>query len=242
MKVRIVAPRLRNFTYFAGAAKHHKSSGEYREVSCCHHHRNDSWRYRLNVIPESVQMDGTIRAFDQDIHKEIQTRVKNTAALIAKSAGASAEVTIVELYDVTVNDEALTERMLPTLSRAADGHLAKMDLIGGAEDFPFFGKEVPAFFFFLGVTPKDRDPKTAPANHSPTFFVDESARSRLEYAPSPESHGLLADELRANRSRAEKGRHRSNNMRTEGCGRDPAGAGTESGFALLRVHSYLFVV
>jgi metal-dependent amidase/aminoacylase/carboxypeptidase family protein len=95
--------------------------------------------------------------------------------LIAKSAGATAEVTIVELYDVTVNDEALTEQFVPTLSRAAQGQLVKMDLMSGSEDFSFFGKEVPAFFFFLGITPKDRDPKTAPAAHSPSFFLDESA-------------------------------------------------------------------
>lgn len=124
---------------------------------------------RYNIIPDSVQMDGTIRAFDQEVHKDIETRVKNTAELIAKSACATAEVTIVELYDVTVNDETLTERIVPTLSRAAQGQLVKMDFISGAEDFSFFGKEVPAFFFFLGITPKDRDPKMLPLTTAHPF-------------------------------------------------------------------------
>ncbi len=33
----------------------------------------------------------------------------------------------------------------------------------------------PGFFYFVGVTPRDRDPRSAPANHSPEFFIDEEA-------------------------------------------------------------------
>ena len=50
-----------------------------------------------------------------------------------------------------------------------------MPLVSGAEDFSFFGNEVPGFFFFLGVTPEGQDPAKAPNNHSPLFYVDEPA-------------------------------------------------------------------
>jgi len=46
----------------------------------------------------------------------------------------------------------------------------------GSEDFPYFTSTgVPGFFFFVGVTPRDQDPKQAAVNHSGKFFLDESA-------------------------------------------------------------------
>ena len=44
-----------------------------------------------------------------------------------------------------------------------------------AEDFSFFAREVPGFFFFVGATPPDKDPLQAASNHSPDFFLDEKA-------------------------------------------------------------------
>jgi amidohydrolase len=79
-------------------------------------------------------------------------------------------------YPVTVNDPGLTERMLPTLRRVAGTDNVRVGpLTGTSEDFSYYQQKVPGLFFFLGVTPRDRDAKTAPANHSPLFFADESA-------------------------------------------------------------------
>ena len=130
---------------------------------------------RLNVIPDTVQMDGSIRSFDTEVRKELHERVTRTAEEIAKSAGATAEVSIVDLYNVTVNDKALVAQTVPTLAWAAGRPPTEMPLVSGSEDFSFFGNEVPGFFFFLGVTPAGQDPATAPANHSPAFYVDEAA-------------------------------------------------------------------
>ena len=74
----------------------------------------------------------------------------------------------------TINDPALTNRMLPSLERAAPGKVRESDLITAAEDFTFFQRQVPGMLFFLGITPPGQVGK-APANHSPLFFVDESA-------------------------------------------------------------------
>ncbi len=66
--------------------------------------------------------------------------------------------------------------MMPSLVKVfGDEGVVELGLITGAEDFSFFANEVPGLFFFLGVTPKDRDYKTAPTYHSPLFYVDESA-------------------------------------------------------------------
>ncbi len=131
---------------------------------------------RGNIIPDEVVMTGTIRTFDSAIRKDIHRRVRHTAEHIAESAGATAVVRIAYGYPVTFNDPALTEQMAPTLKRVAGPDKVFLaPPITGAEDFSYFAQEVPGLYIFLGVTPEDQDPATAPRNHSPLFFADESA-------------------------------------------------------------------
>ena len=130
---------------------------------------------RGNIIPDTVVMVGTIRTLDPAHQKDIHDRVKRTAERIAESAGATADVRISMGYPITYNDPALTQRMLPTLRRAASGKVAEAQLVTGAEDFSFFQQRMPGVYFFLGVTPPGTDPRTAAKNHSPHFFADEAA-------------------------------------------------------------------
>ena len=121
-------------------------------------------------------MTGTIRTFLPEVQDAIEDRVRQTALRIAESAGARAEVRIERGYPVTVNDPALTAKMIPSLERVAgaDGVVVASQ-VTGAEDFSYFAQEVPGLYFFLGITPLDQDPDTAPRNHSPYFFADEGA-------------------------------------------------------------------
>jgi amidohydrolase len=131
---------------------------------------------RFNIVPETVELQGTVRAFNEDVRKDIHRRIRDIATKTAEAAGGSAELTYGIGYPVTINDPALTERMAPTLKRVAGADNVRIGpLTGTAEDFSFFQQKVPGMFFFLGVTPKDRDARTAPQNHSPLFFADESA-------------------------------------------------------------------
>lgn len=133
---------------------------------------------RGNIIPDSVVMVGTIRTFDEKMRKEIHERVIRTAEEIAKSAGATARVSIPGggAAMVTYNDPALTEKMAPTLKRTAgEGGLTVINPVTGSEDFPAYTQNIPGLFYFLGGLPKGGDPTTAPRNHSPYFFVDEGA-------------------------------------------------------------------
>lgn len=130
---------------------------------------------RSNIIPDKVVMVGTIRNFDMGIrdivHENLEQIVENTA----KASGARAELVIHKGYPVTVNNPELTEQMLPSLKKVfGDSNVMDMGQITGAEDFSFFAQEVPGFFFFMGVTPHEIDAKSAPTNHSPLFFVEES--------------------------------------------------------------------
>lgn len=131
---------------------------------------------RSNIIPDNVELIGTIRTFDQTMRADIKKRLAKTAELVAESAGAKADVHIDHGYPVTVNNVALTQKMTPTLARIAGAdNIITTDLITGAEDFSYYALETPGLFYFLGVTPKDQNAKTAPSNHSPQFYVDESA-------------------------------------------------------------------
>ncbi len=129
---------------------------------------------RNNIIPDRARLVGTIRTFDDAMRDDVHAQVKRIAERIAQAHGATAEVTIETGYPVTANDPALLERMRPTLERVAPGRVAEVTKITGAEDFSFYARKVPGLFVFLGVTPKEKV-ATADSNHSPRFFIDESA-------------------------------------------------------------------
>lgn len=132
---------------------------------------------RSNIIPDSVEMRGTIRTFDARMREDIVERMKRTVEAIAASSGATAHLTIDSASEpVLVNDPTLTELVLPSLRRlVGPDRLKVISLQTGAEDFAYFAQEVPGFYFFVGVTPPDTDVANAPTNHSPRFFIDEQA-------------------------------------------------------------------
>jgi amidohydrolase len=130
---------------------------------------------RKNIIPDDVQMEGTIRSFDEGQRDAIHEHVKRITEMIAASGGAKARVQIKRGYDVVVNDPALTAFAIPSMQRIAGGdNVRVVDKVCGAEDFSFYQKVVPGFFFRVGCTPRDKDPMKVAPNHSPRLFVDEA--------------------------------------------------------------------
>lgn len=129
---------------------------------------------RHNIIPDNVEMTGTVRTFGDDIQQQVNADITRAAEHIAKASGAEAEVTIIDNYATTINSPDLTEQMLPTLKRAADDQVFPSPLVTASEDFSFFAQQAPGLFFFLGVTPSEQMGRAAP-NHSPEFTVDDAA-------------------------------------------------------------------
>ncbi|WP_457652986.1 amidohydrolase [Rhodocaloribacter sp.] len=131
---------------------------------------------RGNIIPDEVEMTGTIRAFDSEMQKDIHRRIRRTAEKIAESAGATAEVDIRIGYPVTYNDPTLAREMDATLRRVAgDANVLEAPRQMGAEDFSYYAREVPGLFFFLGIRAPGAPLSEYAPNHSPLFKVDESA-------------------------------------------------------------------
>ena len=128
-----------------------------------------------NVIPERVDMAGTIRTYDEQARKQVKDDIRRTAEGIAQSALARAEVTMTDMYATTINNDDLARSMRPVLAQASGRPVSVSPLQGASEDFSFYAQATPGLFVFLGITPRNQDPSTAAPNHSPNFFVDEPA-------------------------------------------------------------------
>lgn len=132
---------------------------------------------RYNIVPDRAELIGTIRTFDP---KQRETVIANMQRIVENTAVANGATATFRIEPgsnpVLFNDPELTEKMVPTLMRiAGEGKMSLSPLITGAEDFAYFARKVPSMYFRVGVTPPDRDPQTAPSNHSDYFYVDEKA-------------------------------------------------------------------
>lgn len=121
-------------------------------------------------------MEGTIRTLDTAMQSDIHRRIQRTAKLIAQSSGATAEVTITDGYPITYNNPKLTAKSAAVLKNTYGANRVVLTPAWtGAEDFSFYAREVPGFFFFVGACPAGNDPKPAPSHHTPDFIIDEGA-------------------------------------------------------------------
>jgi len=128
---------------------------------------------RYNVIPDKVDMEGTIRSFDPGMREYIHGAIERTARLIAESAGAEVEVEISQGPPALQNNAELTSLVMPALERASGHPVLSIQPQTVAEDFAEYGSVAPAVFVFLGNWPEELDPSTQPTNHSPFFDMHE---------------------------------------------------------------------
>jgi amidohydrolase len=133
---------------------------------------------RNNIIPASAMLEGTIRTFKDSFADQIREEIKLIAENVAAAhhATAVAEFKVYGGYPVTFNDEGLTTKYSSSLIEATEGDFFEARVPRtGAEDFSFYAQQVPGLFFFLGVNAPGVD--DSPSNHSPFFYVDDSALS-----------------------------------------------------------------
>ena len=154
---------------------------------------------RNNIVPETARLSGTIRTFDPNVRAQVHEKIERIVTQVAQSQGATATVEIDPGVPVTYNHAELTSQLRPTLEAVyGSDNVSLPPLITGAEDFSFFQEQVPGFFFFIGGRPNDVPAKMAIPNHSPFFYVDESALPLGVHAMSR----LAVDYLRAGANHA----------------------------------------
>jgi amidohydrolase len=132
---------------------------------------------RSNIIPEQVEMIGTIRALSPEDRKHLHASIRRVAGNVAEGLGVTAEVQIPMsmAYPVTYNDEKLTAAMVPALHAAAGAdkvHLLRAQT--GAEDFSFIADKVPSLYIEVGGRPANVKEEEAADHHTPDFFIDDS--------------------------------------------------------------------
>ena len=131
---------------------------------------------RYNIIPQTVQMQGTIRYLNPDTRERLYERIRRTVTETAAATGATAEVTITENAIPTVNPPTLMARTRAAVARAlGEDHVNSGLPVMPAEDFAYFQQAVPGVFFFYGVNPPGVTQAEAAPNHNPRFFVHEPA-------------------------------------------------------------------
>ncbi len=130
---------------------------------------------RANIIPETAQMDGTIRSLDATMRKETHEKIKQTANAIAAANGATVEVDIKTQTLVNYNDPALAKKAAISLTKVAGvENVLESNWTTAAEDFSFYGERAPTFFFSLGGMEKGKKSNEVGGHHTPDFYLDES--------------------------------------------------------------------
>ena len=130
---------------------------------------------RANIIAGEVRMEGTLRTHSEAVRERARSLIREILTGVAAAHGAKAEVTwSAASYPVTVNDSALVEQTLPAMRRAlGDANVILFPPVMGGEDFAYYQKVIPGFFYWLGVGNQARG--ITAMLHTPEFDVDESA-------------------------------------------------------------------
>jgi amidohydrolase len=151
---------------------------------------------RHNIIPDTVEMLGTIRTFSAASRDDVIARMRRTVTNVAESGGATAALEMMPAPNPPlVNDPALTEWATGSLLKSlGEGAVKTSRLLTVAEDFAHVARAVPSVYYWVGVTPAGEDPAAAPDNHSERFYVDEAGiqvalksllRLAVDYLESP---------------------------------------------------------
>ena len=127
-----------------------------------------------NIIPEEVELVGTVRSFRAEVRDRLRQRLEELAHHVPRAFGATADLDFELGYPPVVNDPAMTELVTSACREVLGGPASVVDChTMGGEDFAFFLREVPGCFFFVGSGNPDRE--THHPHHHPRFDLDEDA-------------------------------------------------------------------
>ncbi|MDQ3803797.1 MAG: amidohydrolase [Acidobacteriota bacterium] len=129
---------------------------------------------RFNIIAPEVKMEGTMRTLSEAVRARAQALMRETVQNVTAAYGATSEVEFEENAAVTYNDPALVEQTLPAIRRAVgEKNALAIKPFMPAEDFAYYQKVVPGFYYFLGVGNRARG--ITAGWHTPEFDVDEES-------------------------------------------------------------------
>ena len=139
---------------------------------------NISTNAKPSLVPEQVEIQGTLRALTVADEKMMTERLKTIVMNTAEAAGATAFVDIPYSSNTppVFNHEQLTQLMLPSLEKAAGmQNVVLRPAATVADGFAFFTQEVPGLYIRLGGLAKGSDPSRAASAHMPNYYIDEGS-------------------------------------------------------------------
>jgi metal-dependent amidase/aminoacylase/carboxypeptidase family protein len=129
---------------------------------------------RNNIIADEVKMEGTMRTLSEDVRTRAKELMRQTLASVTSAYDAKFELTFDDSNPVTYNDPQLVDQTLPTIRRIlGESNVFALKPFMPAEDFSYYQKVIPGFFYFLGVGNKAKG--LTPAWHTADFDVDEES-------------------------------------------------------------------
>jgi amidohydrolase len=127
----------------------------------------------LNVIPSQSSADGTMRTFDEDLRKTIKIKLQEIADRVAIANKCTANLEIRAGYPSVYNDPELTDKVISAAKEFLPlENVENMEMRMTAEDFAYFGKEIPAVFYRMGISGNG---KGNIGLHNAEFDLDEEA-------------------------------------------------------------------
>ncbi len=129
---------------------------------------------RNNIIADEVKMEGTMRTLSEDIRSRAKELMRQTLAGVTSVYDAKFDLSFDDSNPVTYNEPRLVDETLPTIRHlVGDANVILLKPFMPAEDFSYYQKVVPGFFYFLGVANKSKG--LMPAWHTAEFDVDEES-------------------------------------------------------------------
>jgi len=127
----------------------------------------------FNVIPQEVELKGTIRTFDPIVRELVLTRFTQIVEGIAHSMGCEVEIDLRSLTPALVNDKLVTKVVVSkAIELWPDATIETQYATMGSEDMAFFLQEIPGCFIFIGSANHQLG-LDAP-HHHPKFDIDEN--------------------------------------------------------------------
>jgi amidohydrolase len=129
-----------------------------------------------NVIPDDAVFSATIRSFSPEARDQVLSEAPRLVRGIGEAHGLTVDAVVTEGYPVTVNDPAQAAYVAETARQllGADRYIEMPRPVAGSEDFAVVGEHASSAYFMVGTCPPDRNPLTAPYNHSPEAAFDDA--------------------------------------------------------------------
>jgi amidohydrolase len=124
-----------------------------------------------NIIPDSVELGGTVRVFDKEMREQVKAAMHQIIGGITSAHGATYELDYTDGYDPVVNDAGVAELVAGCVEQVEGVELVDMEPIMGGDDMTYYLQKVPGTYFFVGTRSEEAG-STFP-HHHPRFTIDE---------------------------------------------------------------------